>query len=286
MTESRLDLEAIFFTASQKPPEERAAYLDQVCGADPLVRQRVERFLRAQETIGSFLERPPPVSFLAATADAPATGAMAAPSRVSRCVMASSETQKEFAALLARVRQGEAAALTELIQLYEPDVWIAARVRLGPALRPYLDLADVVQSVHYSLISGLQKQKFDLASPEKLVALAVAMVRRKIARHWRSLKRQTRSASGAPAGSNPRQALLRLCTSEHDPGSAVRSAEAVDHFLQGLDDIDRRLLELRMDGYSTTEAARQLGVDAGCLRVRLGRLRKRLLERGLPNDWL
>ena len=200
--------------------------------------------------------------------------------------MASSETRKEFAALLARVRQGEAAALTELIQLYEPDVWIAARVRLGPALRPYLDLADLVQSVHYSLISGLQKQKFDLASPEKLVALAVAMVRRKIGRHWRSLKRQTRSASGAPAGSNPRQALLYLCTSEDDPGSAVRSAEAVDHFLQGLDDIDRRLLELRMDGYSTTEAARQLGVDAGCLRVRLGRLRKRLLERGLPNDWL
>jgi serine/threonine-protein kinase len=72
MTESRLDLEAIFFAANQKPPEERAAYLDQVCGADPLVRQRVEQFLRAQETIGSFLERPPTASFLAATADAPA----------------------------------------------------------------------------------------------------------------------------------------------------------------------------------------------------------------------
>src|SRR5262245_24119750 len=72
MTESRLDLEAIFFAANQKPPEERAAYLDQVCGADPLVRQCVEQFLRAQETIGSFLERPPTASFLAATADAPA----------------------------------------------------------------------------------------------------------------------------------------------------------------------------------------------------------------------
>jgi RNA polymerase sigma-70 factor (ECF subfamily) len=200
--------------------------------------------------------------------------------------MVNSETQKEFAVLLARVRQGDTAALTELLQLYESDVWIAARVRLGPALRPYLDMADVVQSVHRSLISGLQKQKFELSSPETLVGLAVRMVQRKIARHWRRLKRQTRSDSGAPAGSDPRQALLCLCTSEDDPGSAVPSAEAVDHFLQGLDDIDRRLLELRMDGYSTTEAARQLGVGAGCLRVRLGRLRKRLLDRGLLNDWL
>src|SRR5262249_12107934 len=148
---------------------------------------------------------------------------MAALSRVFRCVMVNSETQKEFAALLARVRQGEAAALTELIQLYEPDVWIAARVRLGPALRPYLDLGELVQSVHRSLISGLQNEKFDLSSPEKLVGLAVTMAQRKIARHWRRLKRQTRSDSGAPAGSNPRQALLCLCTSEDDPGSAVSS---------------------------------------------------------------
>jgi transposase len=43
---------------------------------------------------------------------------------------------------------------------------------------------------------------------------------------------------------------------------------------------------LRMDGHSTSEAARKLGVGAGFLRVRLGRLRKRFLERGLPNDRL
>jgi RNA polymerase sigma-70 factor (ECF subfamily) len=173
-----------------------------------------------------------------------------------------------------------------LIQLYEPDVRIAARVRLGAALRPYLDLVDVVQSVHRSLISGLHKNKFDLSSPEKLIALAVTLVQRKIARHWRHLKRQVRPDSGDPAGNDPRQALLSLCAPEDDPGSAVRSAEAVDHFLNSLDDIDRRLLELRMEGNTTTEAAQHLGVGAGFLRVRLGRLRKRLLEGGLLNDWL
>src|SRR5260370_33303135 len=95
------------------------------------------------------------------------------PFPVHPCVMANAEAQAEFVALLARVRQGDADALTQLIQLYEPDVRIAARVRLGAALRPYLDLVDVVQSVHRSLISGLHKTKFDLSSPEKLIGLAV-----------------------------------------------------------------------------------------------------------------
>src|SRR5262249_13376283 len=56
MAENRLHLEAIFFAARQKPPEERAAYLDQACGDDPVLRQRAEQFLSAQAEIGSFLE--------------------------------------------------------------------------------------------------------------------------------------------------------------------------------------------------------------------------------------
>jgi len=56
MAESPLDLEAIFFAACQKPPEERAGYLDQVCRGDPVLRRRAEQFLSAQGEIGSFLD--------------------------------------------------------------------------------------------------------------------------------------------------------------------------------------------------------------------------------------
>jgi RNA polymerase sigma factor (sigma-70 family) len=200
--------------------------------------------------------------------------------------MANSGGREEFAALLERVRQGDGAALTELVKQYEQDILIAARVRLGSALRPYLDPVDVVQSVHRSMISGLKKDKFDFSSPDQLIALAVTLVQRKIARQWKRLKRQARTDSGGASASHPRQALLSLCSSEDDPGSAVRSAEAIDHLLAGLDDIDRRLLELRMEGYSTAEAAQQMGLRAGHLRVRLGRLRTALVERGLLSDWL
>jgi DNA-directed RNA polymerase specialized sigma24 family protein len=53
-----------------------------------------------------------------------------------------------------------------------------------------------------------------------------------------------------------------------------------------LSDPDRRLMELRLQGYSTVEAARTLGTNANALRVRLTRLRQKLRACGLFDDWL
>jgi WD40 repeat protein/serine/threonine protein kinase len=50
--------QAIFTAALQEDPEKRAAYLDQACGADPELRQRVEKLLDAHERAGSFLKQP------------------------------------------------------------------------------------------------------------------------------------------------------------------------------------------------------------------------------------
>jgi WD40 repeat protein/serine/threonine protein kinase len=67
MAGNRPDLELIFFAARHKEPEDRAAYLDEVCGDDAELRQRVEQFLSAQVELGSFLEP------LVATVDEPVT---------------------------------------------------------------------------------------------------------------------------------------------------------------------------------------------------------------------
>ena len=47
---------------------------------------------------------------------------------------------------------------------------------LGPALRPYLDSLDLVQSVHRSLLLGLRQEKYDISSPDQIIALAVTLV--------------------------------------------------------------------------------------------------------------
>jgi hypothetical protein len=52
-------VEAIFFAALQRATAaERAAFLDEACGADEALRRRVERLLAAYARVGGFLERP------------------------------------------------------------------------------------------------------------------------------------------------------------------------------------------------------------------------------------
>jgi RNA polymerase sigma factor (sigma-70 family) len=195
------------------------------------------------------------------------------------------DTIEPFADLLARARQGDRAALAELARQYEPEVRIMARVLLGPALRPFLDSLDLVQSVHRSLMVGLRNEKFELASPDRLVVLAVAMVRRKIGRLWRHHQRQKRLAGGGPDSSLP-DALNSLSTPDGDPARAVQVRDAIQHLCAHLDDGERQIMELRLQGHTTAEVARALGQDADVLRVRLSRLRQRLRSQGLLDEWL
>ena len=75
------------------------------------------------------------------------------------------EVSQGFGPLLERTRQGDKEALAEIARTYESEVRIMARVRLGPALRPYLDSMDLVQSVHRSLLIGLVRTSSTFPAP-------------------------------------------------------------------------------------------------------------------------
>jgi RNA polymerase sigma-70 factor (ECF subfamily) len=192
-------------------------------------------------------------------------------------------SQADFADLLSRAAS-DPAAQEQLCQHYAAKVRIVARVLLGPALRPHFDSLDLVQSVHRSLLMGLQSDKFDISTPEKLVALASTMVRRKVARKWR---RERRQVSLNPAESaNLAQTLVSLSSTETDPAAAAQYNDQLQHLCESLNETERRMLELRLEGYTSGEVAQQLGLHAVALRVRWTRLRKRLQDSGVTLDWL
>lgn len=190
------------------------------------------------------------------------------------------EPTEDFASLLARARRGEHAALTELIRQYEPDLRMAARVRLGRDLRPYLDSMDVVQSVHGSLIGGLCAGRFEITNPEQLLALAVTILRNKIAHQWRRIQRQLR------LDQSQEEFLLSLVDPGEDPAHTAQLRDQIEFVYGKLDDTDRRLLELRQRGCTTAEAARAMKVDNAMLRMRLKRLRKRFMKLGIHPEFL
>jgi RNA polymerase sigma factor (sigma-70 family) len=185
------------------------------------------------------------------------------------------EEAAEFRELLKQAAAGNPDAMADLARRYEPEVRIVARARLSNRLRPYLDSMDITQSVHRSLMDGLRLEKYDIASPEKLVGLAVTIVRRKIARHWRKLRRQHRDSIFDQSGTATEARTVSV-------GTAVDAVDADDEFqylVAGLSDTDRKMMEMRLAGFSTAEAARQLGLDPDVVRVRLSRLRQRLRRR-------
>ena len=192
----------------------------------------------------------------------------------------------DFAALLARARRGEAGAIADLVRQYEPEVRRVAHARLRGPMRSLLDSMDLVNSVHRCILLGLRQNKFDLAQPANLVALAVTMVRRKIARQWRRLHCQ-QHVLGKPV--DPvvlEQRLLALARPRTDPAAEAELRERIQALLPTLEETDRRLLELRLQGFRTADAARVLGLNADVLRVRLSKLRRRLRASGLFEAWL
>lgn len=196
------------------------------------------------------------------------------------------EADTDFAGLMERARGQDPDAIEALCQKYEAKVRVVARVLLGPALRPHLDSVDLVQSVHRTLMLGIRDDKFDISSPEKLVALAMTIVRRKVARHWRKLKRQQRISSGAAGIDTLPNLLTNLSSAETDPAAAAQFQDQVEQLCQQLSDTERQILQARADGYSTAEIADQLNLNHTTLRVRMTRLRERLRTEGVMNDWL
>ena len=181
-----------------------------------------------------------------------------------------------FDTLMTRLRAGDTAAFEDLVRGYGPAVERAARVLLGRPLRAQFDTLDLLQTVHRTLLLGLRTGRFSVSDPHHLRHLALTLLRRKIARRWREVKQQLETR--ATSQESPFSTSQDRVDPEPGPADCASLRDEETRYLQATAPMDRRLLELRIKGFSTAEVARKLGVDAAVLRVRLGRLRRKLLK--------
>jgi len=191
-----------------------------------------------------------------------------------------SQPDGDFAALLDLVRQGDESAASELVQRYERAVLRCVRGRLGRDLRRAMDSMDVMQSVHRSLLIGLKNERYQLSSPQQLIGLAAVMVQRKIARHWRKIKHLPIAEIAASAADNT-SACVDIASADPAPSEVVLADDLLAQFLLKLDDFDRQLVHLKLEGHSSVHTGEILGHDPAFIRMRWSRLRKLLRERGL-----
>ena len=192
--------------------------------------------------------------------------------------METASPREELAVLLLRVRNGDEDALTLVLQHYEPRIRTAARVLLSSLMRPQMDSLDLVQSVHRVLLPVLREGKYEVSDLDQLVALAITLIRRKIARNWRRMRREIELQTQArEQGTMPGAALS---SPPADPAEEAQLKDLLQHLLAHMDEKDRKLVELRLEGHSTAEIAAQMGCNSHALRARLSRLRQHLRSLG------
>jgi RNA polymerase sigma-70 factor (ECF subfamily) len=196
-----------------------------------------------------------------------------------------SEATEEFTALMRRVHLGDRNALSHLLNCYEREVRQAAQCLLGRSLRSSLDPADLVQSVHRTLILGIRANKVQVHSRGSLLALALTVARHKAVRAARQVRsRRQQNAAHVDTAGLAEEATRPL--PEADPARLVEYQDTLESLCKDLSEVDRQLVELRLQGYSTADVARQLGLNADVLRVRLSRLRRQLrASHNLP-EWI
>jgi RNA polymerase sigma-70 factor (ECF subfamily) len=185
-----------------------------------------------------------------------------------------------FDDLMARLEAGDQAAAAELFERFAHRLIALARSRMDRRLHRKVDAEDVVQSVLRSFFAHFAHGRFDLADWESLWGLLVVITLRKCGRKARFYSRACRDI-GREAPEPPAEeaeAGWAGIARDPTPAEAAVLAETVGQLLEGLKDRERRIVELRLQGYTAPEISAQVGRSEHTVHWVLRRVRKRLQE--------
>jgi RNA polymerase sigma factor (sigma-70 family) len=184
-----------------------------------------------------------------------------------------------FAELATLVESGKDEAMGELARRYGPDMRRHAQRLLERPLRSQLDAEDVVQSALITMWLGIRTGKYAVTTPESLLSLAKALLRRQVARHWHKAEAEmSATLDSALIDTVADRPLIPTAPASDGPLEMAEFEDLMESFLRKLSETDRQLVTLRFRGITTAKAANLLKMEPGQLRIRLGRLREKFTE--------
>jgi RNA polymerase sigma-70 factor (ECF subfamily) len=184
-----------------------------------------------------------------------------------------------FPEFLARLRAGDSAAASELFQRFAHQLIHLARRRFGAELRHKVDPEDLVQSAYKSFFSRYGQGKLEAVSWNSLWGLLTLITLRKcaerVAYHRAGCRDVVREVS-TPPGPEEAGPWLAALSREPTPPEAALLNEAVEQLLAGLDEDERPIVELSLQGHTTQEISERLGQPERTVRRVRERVRNRL----------
>ena len=184
-----------------------------------------------------------------------------------------------FADVMDRLRAGDEAAAHEVFQRFVRKLVRLARRQFDAVLRRKVDPEDVVQSAFKSFFLRYGIGKLEVRDWDNLWGLLTIITLRKcldrVEYHHAERRDVQREAAARPgtAGTEPWwEAVAR----EPRPEEAVVLAETVELLLRGLDEDERPILEMSLQGYTTQEISEHLGRPERSVRRLRERVKKQL----------
>ena len=185
----------------------------------------------------------------------------------------------EAAGLLAEVKTGDQQAATDLFQRFANRLVGLARSRLDVDLRRKVDPEDIVQSVFGSFFRRHGAGEVDVQSWESLWSLLTVITVHKCGhqiRYYRAAKRDA-ALEQAPVQFTEDSAIhWEAVARDPSPSQAAMLTEAVDELMRSLDERERQMLTLSLQGYRVEEISDQVGRSERTVRRVLQRIRGQL----------
>jgi RNA polymerase sigma-70 factor (ECF subfamily) len=176
---------------------------------------------------------------------------------------------------LEALRAGDEDAARQLFDRYAEQLVVLARRRISQRLASRIDAEDIVQSVFRTFFHRAKQGQFHFEDPDDVCKLLARITAHKTFRQIAFHRRAKRDAGQETAqGDDAQDLLMKLMMAEPSPEEAAAFVDQLQHFLGKLKTEERRILELRMEGYNNVEIAQRLGIDDRSVRRVMERVRK------------
>jgi RNA polymerase sigma factor (sigma-70 family) len=190
------------------------------------------------------------------------------------------DEQNDWPQLLAGLRKGDAQSARKFWEKCGPVLQRLAHRHLPAGMRTRVDPEDVVQSACRTFLRHLQSGSYQATESHNFLSLLCAITLNKVllkTRFHLAGRRDVRREVSAPADAPEESGLAYLAVdSELTPAEAAEFTDELEHLFESLDEEERRIVDLKLQGHSNPEIAAALHRTDRWVRKVFERLRVRL----------
>jgi RNA polymerase sigma-70 factor (ECF subfamily) len=186
---------------------------------------------------------------------------------------------ESFFDVMTRLRAGDQQAASEVFQRFSARLIALARSRLDGYLRRKVDPEDILQSVCKSFFARHAQGQYELGNWDSLWTLLTVLTVRKCAnsaQYHRRARRDARKEEARQGAADEAATGWEAVDREPTPEEAAMLSETVERLMRQLDERDREILALSLQGLAPEEISTQVGYAQRTIRRVLAHVRERL----------